>query len=154
MFHFRWSILLKEFFRFRIEQIGNQYDGHEAYVPSEIVPGCNGAFFDSCKQGFEELGHSVGKRTFIFNSFFSLWKMGLTLVIPFVIPQGFKPWTFRTGICQPILSKSSVFIGLFGFPQKRICADFAPIRLVNTLVVGCKGNNNLADSATKLENFP
>ena len=63
-----------------------------------------------------------------------------------VIPLGFKPKTFRTGICQPILSKSSVFTGLFGFPQKRICADFAPIRLVNTLVVGCKGTNNMANN--------
>ena len=72
----------------------------------------------------------------------------------YVIPQGFKPWTFRTGICQPILSKSSVFTGFFGFPQKRFCADFAPIRLVNTHFIGDKGNKNLADSTVKLENFP
>ena len=26
------------------------------------------------------------------------------------------------------------FMGIFGIPQKRICADFAPIRLVNTLL--------------------
>jgi len=58
-----------------------------------------------------------------------------------VIPLGFKPKTFRTGICQPILSKSLVFIGFFGFSQKRICADFAPIRLVITLVIGCKDTN-------------
>ena len=72
----------------------------------------------------------------------------------YVIPLGFKPKTFRTGICQPILSKSLVFIGFFGLYQKRICADFAPIRLVNTLFIGCKGNKNLADSTMKLENFP
>ena len=65
----------------------------------------------------------------------------------FVIPLGFKPKTFRTGICQPILSKSLVFIGFFGLYQKRICADFAPIRLVNTLIVGDKGTKKKSHNA-------
>ena len=51
-----------------------------------------------------------------------------------VIPLGFKPKTFRTGICHSISLSIPLFMGIFGIPQKRICADFAPIRLVNTLL--------------------
>ena len=59
---------------------------------------------------------------------------GLALSIPKVIPLGFKPKTFRTGICHSISLSIPLFMGIFGIPQKRICADFAPIRLVNTLL--------------------
>ena len=45
-----------------------------------------------------------------------------------VIPLGFKPKTFRTGICHSISLSIPLFMGIFGIPQKRICADFAPIR--------------------------
>jgi hypothetical protein len=51
-----------------------------------------------------------------------------------VTPLGFKPKTFRTGICHSISLSIPLFMGIFGIPQKRICADFAPIRLVNTLL--------------------
>ena len=47
---------------------------------------------------------------------------------------GFKPKTFRTGICHSISLSIPLFMGIFGIPQKRICADFAPIRLVNALL--------------------
>ena len=56
------------------------------------------------------------------------------LRLSLVIPQGFKPWTFRTGICHSISLSIPLFMGIFGIPQKRICADFAPIRLDNALL--------------------
>ena len=47
------------------------------------------------------------------------------LRLSLVIPQGFKPWTFRTGICHSISLSIPLFMGIFGIPQKRICADSA-----------------------------
>ena len=41
---------------------------------------------------------------------------------------GEKTTKNRTGICHSISLSIPLFMGIFGFPQKRICADFAPIR--------------------------
>ena len=54
--------------------------------------------------------------------------MGVSRCFRCVIPLGFKPKTFRTGICHSISLSIPLFMGIFGIPQKRICADFAPIR--------------------------
>ena len=65
---------------------------------------------------------------------FPSFKNGIGFADPRVIPLGFKPKTFRTGICHSISLNIPLFMGIFGIPQKRICADFAPIRLVHTLL--------------------
>ena len=58
--------------------------------------------------------------------------MGVSRYFRCVIPLGFKPKTFRTGICHSISLSIPLFMGIFAIPQKRICADLA------LLILSCR----------------
>ena len=60
--------------------------------------------------------------------------MGVSRYFRFVIPLGFKPKTFRTGICHSISLSIPLFMVIFGIPQNAFAPILRRFGIVNTLL--------------------